>query len=289
MPRRTSSCSFVSSRATQARRGPSTSRGRRQGLPQAVRRLEPDERLGAARARASRKRRALALPGRQEAQEDVRDGGQARDRQRRGRGRGARHDLDPVTGRRGRGDQPLARVRQRRHSGVGHERDRLAAARAARAAPRRGRPRAAPGHAMRRAGDAEARGELGRHARVLAEDRVGLGEGAPGARGQVLEIPDGRSDDEEPPGFFDLAHGETENSTERPGIMAACARGAGLAAVTIAAAASLSGELVDRIAATVNDTAIPGERGAQGHARLRPPARARREPGGVPRRGSSTP
>ena len=79
-----------------------------QGLGQAVRRLEPDERLGAL-AQSLEEAAALALARRQEAQEDMGDGGQARDRQRGRRRRRARDDADGKTRGRGRLDQARAR------------------------------------------------------------------------------------------------------------------------------------------------------------------------------------
>ena len=71
--------------------GPEDPGGGGERLAQAMRRLEPDERLPAL-GQALQEAPPLALPGRQETQEDVRDGRQARDGQGRGRGGGARHD-----------------------------------------------------------------------------------------------------------------------------------------------------------------------------------------------------
>src|SRR4029079_896998 len=60
--------------------------------------------------------------------------------------------------------------------------------------------------------DSEPGRELRGDARVLAEDRVGRGQRALGARRQVFQVSDGCSDDEEAAGGR-LSHGDGENNT----------------------------------------------------------------------------
>ena len=133
-------------------------------------------------------------------------GGQPRDGQGRARGGRARDDAH----REARRARPPRRgspgVRKERHAGVGDEGDRLAALEPleqlgdARLLARRG-----AGDAGRP--DSEPRRELGGHARVLAEDRVRLGQGALRARRQVFEVSDRRPDDEDLAALSGRGHG----------------------------------------------------------------------------------
>ena len=81
---------------------------------------------------ASRARAARSLPG-QEALEGEAPGGQPAGDQRRDRRRRPGHHLDDVAGRDGGPHEPLARVGDAGHAGVGHHGDPLAPRRAARA------------------------------------------------------------------------------------------------------------------------------------------------------------
>ena len=95
-----------------------------------------------------------------------------------------------------------------------HERDRLAARRAARAAPRRATPRAAPGRRSRRAGNPKRAASLA-VTRVSSQKIASASARAlPAARGEIVEVADGRSDDEEAPGFRWMDSRTRENSTE---------------------------------------------------------------------------
>ena len=96
MPRTTSSWSLVSSRATQARRGPRTRAADSRDSGEPVRRLEPDQRL-APLAQGLERALALALASRQEAEKRVGHGGQPGQRQRGRRRRGARHHEHSVS------------------------------------------------------------------------------------------------------------------------------------------------------------------------------------------------
>ena len=71
---------------------------------------------------------------------------------------------------------------------------------------------AGTGAGQARSAEVETRRELSRHARVLAEDRVRLGERAQRPRREVFEVADRRSDDEQLSPFSRRAHERLENS-----------------------------------------------------------------------------
>ncbi len=123
-------------------------------------------------------------------------------------GRGSRGPGDDAHGKAGAGrrfDQVFSRIGEPGHAGIGNESDcfsRLEALEQLRDPSLLTRSGAGQAGPM----ETEARGELARDARVLAEDRVRLGQRAQRPRGKVFEVPDRRSDDEQLSPFSRRAH-----------------------------------------------------------------------------------
>ena len=193
MPRRCSSYSLVSSRATAAGAGAEHGRGVGEHLGQPLRRFEQDQR------RRHRRQLAQDPPARgaarrQEALEQEPVGRQAGGHQRRQHGRGAGDREDGAALGQRRAHQLEAGIGDRGRAGVADQGHRLA--------------RREPGQQLRprrlgivlvverqRPAQAQMAHQPAGHPAVLADHEVGGGEHALGAPGQVLEIADRRRDE----------------------------------------------------------------------------------------------
>ena len=196
-PRRTSSCSLVSSRHTAASRGP---RPAARSASVAARRGPVSNSTSVAGMRASsamRARRAACFR-RQKAFEQKPVGRQARDGERRQQRRGAGQRRHRVAGVLRGAHQLVARIGDERRAGIGHQRDRRAFGQPAQQMSGRACRRIVVVIGRERRRDAVAVEELSRHPRILAGDQVGARQRRERPQRDVAEIADRGRDEVQP-------------------------------------------------------------------------------------------
>ena len=198
VPRRTSSCSFVSSRHSATRRSPMVVTQIPEHPGHATRRLEEHQRArivgdrGEPCSPLARRARQEALEGEPVRRQPAHD-------QRREHGRGPRHHANLDARLDARGDQSIAGVRDERHPTVGDEGHR---APVHELAHDRRRPRTLVALEERPQGGAHADRleQPARAARVLRDDEIDGPEGLARAIAEIAEIPDRCRDDVQHPG-----------------------------------------------------------------------------------------